>query len=95
MNYVALRSFLKKFDSYSAQEQGIITQTVDEIKRYIETNRAPYGLRIKRLASWLYEGRIGLHLRIAYYRDREMVKFFCVGNHDDIRRCLKQIGRSL
>ena len=95
MNYVALRSFLKKFDSYPAKEQGIITQTIDEIRRYIETNRAAYGLRIKRLSSRLYEGRINIHLRIAYYRDRETVKFFCVGNPDDIRRCLRQIGRSL
>ncbi len=95
MNYVALRSFLKKFDSYNTQEQEVITQTVDEIKRYVETNHAAYGLRIKRLSPRLYEGRTDIHLRIAYYRDREVVKFFCVGNHDDIRRCLKQIGRLL
>lgn len=95
MNYVALRSFLKQFDNHSARDQEIITQTVEEIKSYIETNRAAYGLRIKRLSKRLFEGRMNIHLRIAYYRDRETVKFFCVGNHDDIRRSLKQIGRRL
>lgn len=95
MNYVALRSFLKKFDDYSPKEQEVITQTIEEIKNHIETNRAAYGLRIKRLSSRLYEGRINIHLRIAYYRDRETVKFFCLGNHDDIQRCLKTIGRHL
>ena len=89
MNYIVLRSFIKKFDSYHKQEQEIINHTIKDIKQYLETNQASHGLRIKKLFEKIYEGRINIHLRIAFFRDKDMVKFFCLGNHDDIRRCLK------
>ncbi len=89
MNYIVLRSFVKKFDSYHRQEQGIINRTIEDIKQYLETNQASYGLRIRKLSEKIYEGRISIHIRIAFFRDKDVVKFFCLGNHDDIRRCLK------
>lgn len=89
MNYIVLRSFIKKFDSYHKQEQEIINRTIEDIKQYLETNQAPQGLRIKRLLGKIYEGRINIHLRIAFFRDKDVVKFFCLGSHDDIKRCLK------
>ena len=92
MIYLTLRSFNKKFDHYKLQEQESITLTLERIKDYLETNQAPYGLRIKRLSPRIYEARINIHLRIAYFREKDVVKFFCLGSHDDIRRCLKQLG---
>lgn len=89
MNYIVLRSFIKKFDSYHKQEQEIINRTIEDIQQYLETNQASHGLRIKRLFEKIYEGRINIHLRIAFFRDKDAVKFFCLGSHDDIRRCLK------
>jgi len=89
MNYIVLRAFIKKFDSYHKQEQEIINRTIEDIKQYLETNQASHGLRIKRLFEKIYEGRINIHLRIAFFRDKDVVKFFCLGSHDDIRRCLK------
>jgi len=91
VKYTALRSFINKFDSYQKKEQEIIASAIEEIKQYIETNQAPYGLRIKRLSQKIYEGRINIHLRIAYFQENDAVKFFCLGNHDDIRRCLKNL----
>ena len=91
MKYVTLRSFIHKFDAYQREEQEIITVALDKIKEYIETNQAPYGLRIKKLSQRIYEARINIHLRIAFFRDKDMVKFFCLGNHDDIKRCLKNL----
>lgn len=89
MNYIVLRSFIKKFDSYHKQEQEIINRTIKDIKQYLEINQASYGLRIKKLSEKIYEGRINIHLRISFFRDKDVVKFFCLGSHDDIRRCLK------
>lgn len=89
MNYIVLRSFIKKFDSYHKQEQEIINRTIEDIKQYLETNQASHGLRIRRLFEKIYEGRVDIHLRIAFFRDKDVVKFFCLGSHDDIRRCLK------
>ena len=91
MKYIAFRSFVEKFDAYQKKEQEIITASLDEIKGYIETSHAPYGLRIKRLSQRIYEARVNIHIRIVYFRDRDIVKFFCLGNHDDIKRCLKNL----
>ena len=91
MKYIVFRSFVEKFDAYQKEEQEIITASLDKIKGYIETNQAPYGLRIKRLSQRIYEARVNIHIRIAYFRDRDIVKFFCLGNHDDIKRCLKNL----
>jgi len=91
VKYIALRSFIDKFDAYQKEEQEAITATLDKIRVYIETNQAPYGLRIKRLCNRIYEARINIHLRIAYFKDKDIVKFFCLGNHDDIKRCLKNV----
>lgn len=91
MKYIALRSFIGKFDAYQRQEQEAVVLTLDKIKEYIETSQAPYGLRIKKLSQRIYEARINIHLRIAYFRDKDVVKFFCLGNHDDLKRCLKKL----
>ena len=91
MKYIVFRSFIEKFDAYQKQEQEAITATLDKVREYIDTNQAPYGLRIKRLSNRIYEARINIHLRMAYFRDRDIVKFFCLGNHDDIKRCLKNL----
>ena len=89
MKYIVLRSFIKKFDSYHKQEQEIISYTIEKTKEYLETNQTAYGLRLKKLSRKIYEARINIHLRIAYFREKDTVKFFCLGNHDDIKRCLK------
>jgi len=91
MKYIVLRSFIKKFDSYRKPDQELIASTIEEIKEYLETNQAPYGLRIKKLSLRIYEARINIHLRIAYFREKDVVKFFCLGNHEDIKRCLKTL----
>lgn len=95
MKYVVLSSFVKKFDSYNKQEQEITTLTLEKIKQYLETNQAPYGLRIKKLSKKIFEGRINIRLRIAYFREKDIVKFFCLGNHDDINFCLKTLKQRL
>ena len=91
MQYIFLKSFLKKFDAYASKEQQAVTQTVEEILHYLGSSTASYGLRIKKLSSKIYEARINIHLRILFYVDQGLVKFFALGNHDDIRRILKTL----
>jgi len=93
MRCVFLKLFLKKLDTYTEDEQTKINDTIEEIKNYVEDGKAPYGLRIKRLSSRIFEGRINIHLRIAYFKDKDIVKFFCLGNHNDIRKCLRWVAR--
>ena len=71
----------------------MIVLTVEKVKNYLETNAAPYGLRIKKLSPKIYEARINIHLRVACFREKDSVKFFCLGSHHDISHCLKTIAQ--
>ncbi len=90
MRYFALRSFEKKFDSYAPAEQEIIEATLKEVRNYLDKGEASFGLRIKQFSPRLYEARINIRLRIAFFREKDSVKFFCLGTHDDIKDCLKR-----
>jgi Txe/YoeB family toxin of Txe-Axe toxin-antitoxin module len=91
VKYSALRPFIKKFDSYSQYEQKNIVAAIESIKEYLEKDQAPYGLRIKRLSNGIYEARVNIHIRIVYFRDNDIVKFCCLGSHDDIKDFLKRV----
>lgn len=91
MRYIFLTSFLRRFKAYQKPEQEIINETIESLKTYLETNRASYGLRIKRLSHRIFEARIDIKLRIAFFRQKDELIFFCLGNHDDIARCLKHL----
>ena len=94
MRVVYTRSFVKAFRGYSKADQNMIYKTVEETLRHIETGYAAYGLRVKKLHKRIYESRINISLRLAYFKG-DRIKFFCVGNHDDIRRCLKKLKQLL
>ena len=94
MTYFVLRSFVRKLDRVTPAEQTLIAETIEQIKTYFETQSAPYGLRIKNLSPKIYEARINIHLRIIFFRDRDIVKFFCLGNHDDVANCLKNFKKA-
>ena len=91
MKYVLLKSFVKKFDSYQKKDQESIVHTVKQIKDYLETGKASFGLRIKKLSDEIYEARINIHLRVVYFRHKDIVKFFGLGSHDDIKKYLKKL----
>lgn len=93
MRVIYTRSFVKAFESYSRPEQEMIYRTAEETLRYVKTGQASYGLRIKRLHKRIYESRINISFRLAYFREKDLIKFFCLGNHDDIRRCLRSLSQ--
>lgn len=91
MKYISVSYFERQFDKYTGLEQEAIIDTIESIKIYLETGKASYGLRIKRLSPRIYEARISIKLRIAFFKEHDVVKFFCVGTHIDIARCLKHL----
>lgn len=47
------------------------------------------GLGLRPLRRGLYEARIGLHLRVLFERDGDLLVIKTVGNHEAIRRYLR------
>ena len=51
MRFAYKKSYLKAFDQADAALQHMILQTDKEIKDYLESGRAVYGLRIKKIGK--------------------------------------------
>ncbi len=95
MRVVYTRHFVRMFEGYNKAEQEMIYNALREILKYIKTGQAAHGLRIKKLHKRIYEARVTIALRLAYFKEKNAIKFFCVGNHNDIARCLKRLRQLL
>jgi mRNA-degrading endonuclease YafQ of YafQ-DinJ toxin-antitoxin module len=69
-----------------------------EIARVIDATHAGFGkphlhsgLSIRRLRQNYFECRVGLDIRLAFRVERNRMIFVAAGNHDDIRRLLKNL----
>ena len=89
--YRRTHAFLRQYENYAPQVQERIEQTLFQIRDYVEQGQAPYGLRIKSLGRNLYEARIDIRLRIVFFKGKEIIKFICVGNHEDVRICFRNL----
>lgn len=89
--YRRTHAFLRQYENYAPQVQERIEQTLFQIRDYVEQGQAPYGLRIKSLGRNLYEARIDIRLRIVFFKGKEIIKFICVGNHEDVHICLRNL----
>jgi len=90
MRVVYTRHFVRMFEGCGKTEQQMIYNAVEETLKYITSGQAAHGLRIKKLHKRIYEARVTIALRLAYFKENDTIKFFCVGNHDDIARSLKR-----
>ena len=91
MRFVYKRSFLKTLDEADAFLKRLILQTDKDIKDYLETGKASYGLRVKRIGKRSFEGRVSDKVRIVWVREKDLVSFVLVGNHQEVRSYLRNL----
>ena len=93
MEYLYKQRYLKAFDALPHADQQRVVDSLRQIKQYLRTGHAPYGLRIQPLydsiRSRVFEARISLALRIVWTREGERVTFVLLGTHDEVRRFLR------
>ena len=89
MNFVYKKNYLRAFDKALPGLQHQILQTDKEIKDYLETGRACYGLRIKKIGPSSFEGRISDKVRVVWVRKKDLVSFVLVGNHTEVQNYLR------
>jgi hypothetical protein len=49
------------------------------------------GISIRRLRKTVFECRAGLKLRLLFRQNADVLEFFFVGNHDEIRRIIQDL----
>ncbi|MDO8644735.1 MAG: hypothetical protein Q7S00_07230 [bacterium] len=89
MRFVYKRSFLKALDEADAFLKRLILQTDKDIKDYLETGKASYGLRVKRIGKRSFEGRVSDKVRIVWVKEKDLVSFVLVGNHQEVQSYLR------
>ena len=91
MRFLYKREFLKRFDSYHQAIQELIIKTDQQIKEYLMTGLAPYGLRVRKIGPKTFEARVSDRIRVVWVKEKELVSFVLLGDHDEVRRFIKQI----
>ncbi len=86
-------SFYRSFDKYSSNEQERIYSSIGHIIQSIEKNQFGKGLGMKplRSKSRVWEARVSSDIRIIFRKLDEILEFGIVGNHDEIKRYLKNL----
>lgn len=89
MCYFRTSAFKKAFKNLSHERQNRVLQALGILETLFEKQENPIGLGLKQLKHGIWEIRSGLKDRVLFRRERDEIQFLTVGDHDDIRRALK------
>ena len=93
LKYFFKPSFEKAFDQLSRKDQLLTLKSLEAIRLSIEEGRASPGLGIKKLYEKggykTFEARLSLGLRIVWVQSRDSAFFTLLGDHNDVRKFLK------
>lgn len=85
-------SFDRSVKSFPDKEKEEIKKTVIQTIDILSHNRMIHrGVGLKRLRGNFWEVRRSLKARILFRWERDLVEFILAGDHDDIKRYLKNI----
>ena len=82
-------TFLKAYDKLPDGKRQAVIDAVGSLCAGLATGRFAAGLGVKHLAGQIYEFRVDLNLRGVYLVTGTQVILALLGNHDDVRRYLK------
>ena len=93
MRFLYKKSYLKVFDKADSFLQRLILQTDKQIKDYLESAKASYGLRVKKVGKKSFEARVSDKVRIVWVREGDLISFVMVGNHEEVQKYLRGFER--
>lgn len=91
MRYERKPAFDRIFRRLPEHRKARAREALRQLIAFFETRQQPHGLGLKRLKNDFWEVRAGLDDRILFRLTGDLVEFVIVGNHDDIRRALRQL----
>ena len=91
MDIVYRPRFTRRYKKLPSSRRTAVQQAIEQLLDVMETHRVPPGgLGVKRLQGDFWEIRSDIRDRIVFLLRGASLEFLFVGNHDDIRRFLKQ-----
>ena len=87
--------FQKAFDKLAPSKQQLVVKAVEALDAYFKHGTAAYGLRVKKLYEAVgrktFEARVSLDLRIVWVQTKEEAIMALLGNHDEVRRFIRDL----
>ncbi len=84
-------SFDRSIKQLQPNDKAEVKAAASQLIEILSKDREIYqGLGLKRLKSDFWEVRYGLKVRILFRWEGGLVEFLLAGNHDDVKRFLKQ-----
>jgi mRNA-degrading endonuclease RelE of RelBE toxin-antitoxin system len=84
-----LPSFERSLKKLSSREKEELTSSLEEFNAFLETGKASFGFRLKKIGDEKYEFRVNIKLRVILKVEGNDFYLVLVGNHDDVKRYLK------
>ena len=85
------KSFVRLYRKLDEVDKGSVDAAIDELLKSFEGGPVPKGLGLKKLSGDLWEVRVDLSLRLVFLISRDRIEFGAVGDHEAIRKCLKNV----
>jgi mRNA-degrading endonuclease RelE of RelBE toxin-antitoxin system len=91
---VPLPSFDRCVKKLGPQAQKRLKVALEKFNEFIVSGNPFKGLGFKKINHDKFEFRVDIHLRVVIKVDRDICYLVLVGNHDDIRKYLRQYRQS-
>ena len=82
-------TFLKIVKKLDPSVKRNVKSTISKVIDLYESDRKTPGLGIKQLRGIVWEARSGIRIRVVFTLSRGTLTFVLAGNHDDVKRYLK------
>lgn len=89
MKFYSTPSFMKCFKKLAPNRKMIINDAIGDLLNLYDTGLNPKGLGLKQLRKNLWEIRASLQERILFSLKGDTIHFILIGNHDEIKRYLR------
>ena len=91
MRYFRTVAFKRAYEGLDSPRRKRVDRALHQLAVLYEQSQRPFGIGLKSLKPNIWEVRAGLNDRILFRWTGDAVEFLFVGNHDEIRRLLKQL----
>ena len=91
MRYEYKSSFDKVFKKLGLNRQEKVIDAISILIDFFENRKKAKGLGLKNLRENYWEIRVNVKDRIIFTLEKDKVAFIIVGNHDEIRKFLRNI----
>lgn len=92
MKIVITENFQKDVKKVSSEQLSQLFSIILKLPKQLGQVHEHTGIGLRKIhASGIYEARLGLGLRMIMGFDKESIYLHRVGNHDDIRRYLRNL----